>query len=234
MTFFEVKMVKSILWDIDGTLINFKKAERAALTSAFNKIGFYDVTDDFLKRYSVLNRRYWEMLEKKQITLKELLTARFTEFFASENIYLPDAGEFNNLYQTALGEEIFPNDNSIALIKELKNSVKQYAVTNGTAKAQHAKLKNSGLDKLLDGVYISEEIGIDKPQKGFFDAVFQNPQIDINTTVLIGDSLSSDIAGAKNAKITSVWYNPENKPLGKIKPDYEIKNLWEIRKLFNI
>ena len=222
-------MLSTILWDIDGTLLNFHKAERWSIVKCFSDIGFTKCDDAFLERYSKLNRRYWDMLEHGEISIDRLLTERFTEFFSQEHIPLQDAAAFNHAYQTGLGKVAFPNDDSIALIKKLKGRVKQFAVTNGTAHAQHLKLKTSGLDQLLDGAFISQEIGFDKPKTEFFDAVFSSTGIDKKTTAIVGDSLTSDIAGGNSAGIFCMWYNPEGKKNEKgVRVDAEIKNLWEI------
>lgn len=93
----------------------------------------------------------------------------------------------------------------------LGKNYKQYAVTNGTKLAQKGKLKNSGLDKVFDGIFISEDLGVDKPNKEFFYKVFEkvgstNP----DEYIIVGDSLTSDMRGANNAGITNIWYNPKD------------------------
>lgn len=100
-------MLSTILWDIDGTLLNFQKAERWSIVKCFSDIGFTKCDDDFFERYSKLNRRYWDMLEHGEITIDRLLTERFTEFFSQEHIPLQDAAAFNHAYQTALEKLLF-------------------------------------------------------------------------------------------------------------------------------
>lgn len=222
-------MITTILWDIDGTLLDFHKAERWSIKKCFSQIGFDGCDDAFIDRYSTLNRRYWDMLERGEITIDRLLTERFVEFFKQENIGLDDAVKFNYNYQMGLGQVAFPMDDSINLVKKLKGKVKQYAVTNGAALSQHHKLMNSGLDALLDGCFISQEIGYDKPRSEFFDAVFRQIKAKRSETAIVGDSLSSDMAGANNAGILGIWYNPDKKKNDTtVKVDAEIKNLWEI------
>ena len=223
-------MFKVILWDIDGTLLDFLKAEHAAFNKCFEVLNLGECTDEMIARYSKINRKYWEKLERGELTKPEVLVGRFEEFFELEGIGKEHAVAFNNEYQVRLGDTVCFCDNGYELVKELKNSVKQYAVTNGTKIAQDKKLSKSGLDQLLDGIYISEVVGIEKPGIGFFEHVFNeigtyNPE----EVLIVGDSLTSDMRGGNNAGIKCCWYNPrkeENKL--DVRVDYEITNLQEI------
>ena len=108
--------------------------------------------------------------------------------------------------------------------------VKQYAVTNGTKVAQQRKLERSGLNRLLDGVFISEDLGIEKPGIGFFHRVWEQiGQFDPYEVMIVGDSLTSDIQGGNNAGILCCWFNPKGKENAtKLRIDYEIKDLTQI------
>ena len=120
------------------------------------------------------------------------------------------------------------------LVKRFKErGIKQYAVTNGTLVAQQRKLKLSGLDLLLDGVFISDVIGIEKPNIGFFDAVWAEiGSYEKDEVVIVGDSLTSDIQGGNNAGILCCWYNPKGYENAEgLRIEYEVKDLREIRKL---
>ena len=137
---------------------------------------------------------------------------------------------FNDEYQIRLGDKAFFCDHGDELVKQLKATVKQYAVTNGTTVAQERKLRFSGLDQLLDGVFISEQVGVDKPQKDFFDAVWNEiGSYAPDEVVIVGDSLTSDIRGGKNAGILTCWYNPDHLPNKiEVTPDCTIDNLQDI------
>ena len=164
-------MIQTILWDVDGTLLDFGAAERAAMTSLYRDFGLGTCTEDALRRYSQLNKTYWERLERREITKPELLVRRFQDFFGAEGLSV-DAAAFNAAYQARLGETAIPRDDSVALVTSLRGRVRQYVVSNGTVQAQTAKLRRSGLDRLMDGIFLSEKIGAEKPDIAFFDAVF--------------------------------------------------------------
>lgn len=223
-------MTKVILWDVDGTLLDFKKAEYAAIKKCFEIFNLGQCTDAMIARYSEINRRYWEKLERKEITKQEVLVNRFKDFFVSENITTNCAEEFNKEYQLQLGETICFCDNSYELMKSLKGLVKQYAVTNGTKIAQDRKLLKSGLADIFDGVFISEVVGCEKPGIEFFEYVWEEIGCyEKDEIMIVGDSLTSDMQGGNNAGIVCCWYNPKGmKNETNLRIDYEIDDLQKI------
>ena len=223
-------MIKVILWDVDATLLDFKKAEYAAIKNCFEIFGLGELTDAMMKRYSIINRKYWEKLERKEITKQEVMVNRFAEFFEKENIRTDCAAEFNDEYQLQLGETIVFCDNSYELMKNLKGRVKQYAATNGTKSAQDRKLTKSGLIDLFDGIFISEVVGADKPDKEFFNYIFEQiGSYEKEEIMMVGDSLTSDMQGGNNAGIICCWYNPKHeKNDTNLRIDYEIDDLQKV------
>ncbi len=226
-------MIKVILWDIDGTLLNFEAAESYAIRKCFEIFDMGICTDEMIARYSVINKKYWERLERGEISKSEVLVGRYREFFESEGLPVEKAESFNAEYQIRLGDTAFFYDNAYELVKKLKSQVKQYAVTNGTLVAQERKLEKSGLDKLLDGVFISDVLGVEKPNIEFFDKVFAEiGAYEKEEVLIVGDSLTSDMQGGNNAGIHSCWYNPkELKDTENRRIDYEIRDLWEVEKI---
>ena len=229
-------MIKVLLWDLDGTILDFNKAEYAAIKTLFKEFGFGEISDEDIKRYSVLNEGFWQRLEKCEITKHEVLVGRFEAFFKTMGIDPNYAEEFNNRYQLALGDTIVLRDDSLNILKSLKGKVPQFLVTNGTLKAQEKKVGRSGIGEVLDGIFVSEKIGVDKPNVGFFDAVFKEiGPVNKDEVLIIGDSLSSDILGGMNAGIKTCWYNPRGEEkASKYRVDFEIKDLHEIYDILNI
>jgi len=226
-------MTKCLLWDIDNTLLDFLAAEKVAIRACAKSHEMGEFTDEMIARYSVINRKYWEKLERNEITKPEVLVGRFKEFFESEGLDVTKAESFNDEYQIRLGDICVFMDYGYALVKYLKEAgYKQFCVTNGTKIAQERKLKNSGLGELFDGAFISDEIGVEKPMDGFFvpvEAKLNELGITKDECVIIGDSLTSDMKGGENFGITNIWYNPrheENK--SDVRIDFEIDNLWKI------
>ena len=222
--------IKVILWDIDGTLLNFEEAERYAIRACFAKFSLGECTDEMLADYSKINRGYWQRLERGELPKPQVLEGRFTEFFGKYGLDTGCAAAFNAQYQISLGDTFCFHENGLETVQSLQGKVKQYAVTNGTRIAQERKLRVSGLADLLDGVFISEEVGIEKPGIGFFQRVFgQIGTYAPGEVMIVGDSLTSDIQGGNNAGILCCWFNPQGKPApDSLCIDYTISDLSQI------
>ena len=224
-------MYKYLLWDIDGTVLNFLASEAYAIRTLFKKYNLGTCTDDMIKLYSDINVKYWKMLERGELTKPQILVERFKEFFGI--IGVEDVGiaeNFNSEYQLTLGDHIEFVDKAEQILYSLKGKYTLVAVTNGTKTAQEKKLRLSGLYKVFDAIFISENIGWEKPSKEFFDHVFKTLGItDKNKVLIIGDSLTSDIKGGYMAGIDTCWFNPtkQENTLG-IDITYEVDDLGEI------
>ena len=234
-------MIKVVLWDVDGTLLDFHAAEQAAIKSLFREFGLGECTDHMLADYSGINLGYWKAMERGEISKDELLYRRFEDFFSKYGLDTSCTKAFNDRYQYALGDTIVFFDGAMETVKALRrHGVLQCAVTNGTKVAQDRKLKSSGLGELFDYIFISEEVGIEKPNIGFFNAIWETiGRYAPNEVLIVGDSLTSDIRGGINAGIKTCWFNPGNAAnnLDKaannsgLKPDYEIHRLEEVMEI---
>ncbi len=216
----------TILWDVDGTLLDFLYSQRYAITKCFRTVG-REITEEQIKRYSQINDDYWRRLELGEITKKQLLTGRFVTLFDEYGIRDIDLEAFTREYQEALGSVFSFIDDSLTICKALQEKVRQYVITNGVTSTQVSKLKLSGLAEAMDGLFISEQIGTPKPNREFFDYCLERiEEKDKSRMLIVGDSLSSDIKGGVLAGIPTCWYRPEgtvnNTPYH---PDYEISDL---------
>lgn len=219
--------MKKILWDIDGTLLNFDLAETAAINKCFEIFSLTKPTEEMLKVYKDINNIYWQRLERNEITRDEVLLGRFRDFFNKYGIDTKIVEDFNDNYQIQLGKTYVFNPFGKEIVRKLSTKYDQYAVTNGSLTAQKGKLEGSDLNEILLASFISEKIGFEKPDKRFFDYVFDKiGSHDLEDYVIIGDSLTSDMLGGVNAKIKTIWFNPENKANHLNLPiDREIKSL---------
>ncbi|MDL2302242.1 YjjG family noncanonical pyrimidine nucleotidase, partial [Lachnospiraceae bacterium OttesenSCG-928-D06] len=230
-------VIKAILWDVDGTLLDFKYSQEYALGKCLNTIGI-SITPELLTRYAEINDLYWKRMEQLEITREELLVGRFLQLFKEYNIKNVDTEAFLKEYQEALGSIYSYLDDSFLLCKGLQDNYTQYIVTNGVASTQHKKLKLSGFDQLMNDIFISEEIGADKPSPLFFDYCFERirdkkgEEVKRDEILIVGDSLTSDIAGGCQGGILTCWYNKENiENHTEIKADYEIQHLSQIHEI---
>lgn len=229
------KQFTTILWDLDGTLLDFLYSQKYALTKCFRTIG-REISDETVQRYSQINDSFWKRLELGEITREELLTGRFVALFEELGISGVDIGAFLREYQEGLGSVYSYIDDSLTICKSLQGLFRQYVVTNGVTSTQKNKLRLSGLSEIMDGLFISEEIGADKPGKAFFDFCFERlEEKDKSRILMVGDSLSSDIKGGALAGIITCWYRPEGAVnASPYQPDYEISDLHQIYDILHI
>lgn len=226
-------MVKAILWDVDGTLLDFSAAEKAAIQALFSEFGLGPCTDEMVARYAAINDGYWKKLERGEITKQQVLLGRFRDFFAELGIDPALAEAFNARYQVALGDTIVYRDDSLQIVKALHGRMKQYVVSNGTVIAQTKKLERSHLGEWMDGIFLSEELGAEKPSPRFFEQVFAAlPGIRREEMLIVGDSLTSDMQGGLAAGIPTCWYNPQSLPRpADMAIAFEIQDLQQIYEL---
>lgn len=225
---------KVLLWDIDATILNFKKAEATAIRKGFVRLELGECTDEMLQDYMVINRRYWKALELGEMTKEAILVERFKEFFAKYSLDVTKANSFNENYQVDLGDTIVFNDNAYEILQTIDKKIAQYCVTNGTQVAQQKKIEKANLRAVMKGFFISDEIGFEKPSKEFFEPVFREIRekygdVSKEEIIIIGDSLTSDMQGGNNVGIKCCWYNPDKLPKNQsLKIDYEITNLSQV------
>ncbi|MBR2973760.1 MAG: HAD-IA family hydrolase, partial [Clostridia bacterium] len=166
-------MYKYLLWDIDGTVLDFLASEAYAIRTLFHKYNLGECSDEMLRQYSAINAKYWSMLERNEITKQEVLIGRFHEFFGSIGVDTTVAEAFNADYQLTLGDHIEFMENAEEMLMLNKGKCLLAAVTNGTKTAQEKKLRMSGLDRIFDAIFISEDVGAEKPSEQYFSYVFE-------------------------------------------------------------
>ena len=207
-----------LLFDADHTLFDFKKSEYFALKEALD---FYSLpsTDEVIERYSVINVKYWKMLERGEIDKKSLMLARFVEF-AREYGFEDKAEALSDLYMSNLSHQAHLFDGALEMIEKLSKKYRLFIITNGVKSTQDGRFGLSPITKYFEKIFISEVIGYEKPHREFFDAVSRCIDGYVKErAIVIGDSLSSDIGGAINSGIDCIWYNPKEKEAPK---DYNI------------
>ena len=201
---------KNIIFDLDNTILDFDYAEEHALKNLLNDYNI-EYNEENLKIYRSVNRPLWRKLEKGEITRDELFSTRFPIFFSKFNI--KTNGNLELIYRSYLakyGTIFIPHADEV--LHKLKNSgYNLYLATNGFSDTQISRIKNSGLNNIFDDIFISEDIGYDKPNINFYKYIEQKLKIkDKSSFLMIGDNESSDIKGAINFGIDSILFNHKN------------------------
>ena len=226
------KFYTTILFDADNTLLNFDKDEDNALRKVMKEYGV-PVTEENINTYIEINVSLWKALERGEITKPELKRTRFKRFFEKIG-FVTDADTFevNERYLYLLGDGGNTLEGALELCRELQEKgFDLYIITNGVTDTQKRRLSRSGLLPFISEVFISETLGYQKPRKEFFDIVLGKiPEKDTSKILVVGDSLTSDIKGAMNAGLESVWLNLKKAELPQeYTPDYIIEDIRDFR-----
>ncbi len=226
-----MKKYSFLLFDADNTLLDFDANERASLIDTFRTFGIaYD--EDTISLYHGINLMYWKMLSEKKISKEELLIKRFATLYERLGINA-DPVATENHYRSQLGKGCQVVPGALDVCRKLRKDYKLYVITNGVATTQHSRLEGSGVAELMDGIFISDEIGYDKPDVRFFEYVQRSIQgFEKSKALVIGDSLFSDIRGGVDFGLDTCYLNVYNeKNTSEIQPTYEIQDIVELLEL---
>ena len=199
-----------ILFDSDGTLMDFHRSESEAVRETMKKMGI-EPTDALVTEYSKINDGLWKMLERKEITKPALLVRRF-ELFCEKFSFSVDAVKMARTYENELSQRGYLFDGAAELCKKLSSDMSLYIVTNGVEAVQRGRFSRVSLLEYFKDVFISGKIGYEKPDVRYFETVANSiPDFNKSRAIIIGDSLTSDIQGGINYGIDTCWYNPQGK-----------------------
>lgn len=217
-----------VLLDLDDTLLDFHKAEHIAISKTFSFFGIVP-EESLIRRYSEINAAQWKRLERGEIGREQVLVGRFRILFDELGLDCSDR-EAKRTYENFLSQGHYFIPGAEALLEALHGEYRLFICSNGTAVVQEGRLKSAGIGPYFEEIFISEEIGYNKPSAEFFTRCFEKiPDFCRERTVIIGDSLTSDILGGINAGIKACWFNPQGRTgRADILPDYVIGQLEQV------
>ncbi len=220
-------MIKNILFDMDDTILDFQLAEHNAIRKTFSELGLTP-TDEICSRYSVINKLHWQMLERGEMLRHDVQRKRFEVLFKEYGINI-SGDTAQSVYAKYLSQGSAYIDGAVELLTFLMPKYDLYIASNGNIEIQKPRVAASGLAKYFKDIFISGEIGYDKPRVEFFDGCFAKMQCkDKDKTIIIGDSLTSDIKGGLNAGILTCHFAPHGSTYTDIKPHFTVASLAEI------
>ena len=221
-------MIEILLLDLDDTILDFHKAERIAIAKSIRDYGV-EPTEEVLGRYHIINKWHWEQLELGKMTREEVLVGRFAVLFEEKGMDV-DPVAVARAYEKNLGIGHYFLPGAEEAVDALHKKYRLFLTSNGTASVQKGRMTSANLYRFFEKVFVSQEIGHNKPAKAYFDACFaQIPGFDPAKAMIVGDSLSSDILGGINAGIKTCWVNPAHAPAKNgIIPDFEIEALHQL------
>ena len=218
-------MIRFVLMDLDDTILDFHRAEAAAVSRTFERMGIEPSTE-LVQRYSEINAAHWRMLERGEITRPQVLIGRFRQLFSEIGADC-DPEKTQQIYEAHLSRGHYFIPGAEQLLRDLHGEYLLYLVSNGNAVVQEGRLKSAGIAPFFEDIFISEEVGADKPSREYFDRCFAKiPEFQPEQAILIGDSPTSDILGGIHAGVKTCWFNPDHRPPHPdIQADFEIDRL---------
>ena len=223
-------MYTALFFDVDDTLLNFELCSQAALCKTFNFFNI-DYNEKVYKLFRDIDHHLWMKQKQGVLAVEEVLNFRFKQLLDGLNLGV-DPIKFQSSFQEYLSKECVLEANAIEVIQYLSSKYKLYVTSNGILKMQLERLKLAGLLPYFSDVFVSDEIGYDKPNINFFRECLERSQVHCEEILLVGDSLEADIIGANKSNIATCWYNPNN-GIKKVdlKTDYIISNLLQLKKI---
>jgi len=222
---------KHLLFDADNTLFDFNRCEFEAFKLAIESSEL-TYSEELYRKYHVINDGLWKDLEKGLTTRSELKVLRYKRLFESEGVYDGDYKSLALNYERFLGMQSFEIDGAFELLSSLHGKFGIYVITNGITTIQNRRFSLSRLSGHIDKVFISEEMGVSKPARVFFDKVISEVgDADLRNYLIIGDSLTSDIDGAISSGIDSCWFNLFGGDKSGREPTYTVNKLSEINSI---
>ena len=221
-------MTEFVFLDLDDTILDFHAAERIALAKTLSHFGV-EPTAAVVERYHIINRQHWERLERGELTRAQVQEGRFRVLFAELGREADPVAITRN-YEKNLGIGHYFLPGAQEAVQALSRHHRLFLASNGTASVQRSRLTSTGLYPYFEQVFISQDMGENKPSKEFFEACFAKIRgFDRARAIMVGDSLTSDILGGIRAGMKTCWINPAYEPpRADIRPDYEIESLSQL------
>jgi YjjG family noncanonical pyrimidine nucleotidase len=217
----------TVLFDLDHTLLDSHASEQAAFDTTMRSIGV-DPTPDTFGIYDGLNQALWRRVEAGEMSPNDVKVERFAQLLAALEAS-GDPVEMGAVFVQGLTDNGELYAGARELLSTLDESVRLGMITNGIGSVQRGRIDRLGLDGYFDVVSISGELGKSKPGAEIFDLTLLEMNIsDRSGVVMVGDSLASDIAGANNAEVASIWFNPGGSHGAGVRFTHEVSELGDI------
>ncbi|HEX7838946.1 MAG TPA: YjjG family noncanonical pyrimidine nucleotidase [Kofleriaceae bacterium] len=203
----------ALLLDLDHTLLDSDASERLAFERALASAGVA-APGRYRPEFDRINRALWAQVERGEISAVHVRTTRFTQLIAATGIDA-SAEALADAFAGGLGAygELYPGVRDVLDALVAEPAVSLALVTNGLSEVQRVRIDRLGLGRYFDAIAISSELGTAKPAPAIFEIALAGLGAPAKSSALIvGDSLTSDIQGGRNAGIATCWYNPQRRP----------------------
>ncbi|RAJ00438.1 2-haloacid dehalogenase/putative hydrolase of the HAD superfamily [Chitinophaga skermanii] len=220
-------MYKAIFFDVDDTLLNFQTSSHAAFIKACSTMNL-TYEDRIFNLFTEIDAALWTEQKKNRLTVQQVVDTRFQQLFTQ--LSLPySASEMNYIYLGNLANEYALEPAVMEVMQYLAPKYQLYVASNGFLSMQQSRLKLASLSGYFADLYVSNDIGFEKPDQRFFQEMLKRSKLGSKEVLFVGDSLEADMAGASNYNIATCWYNPSNRQgIAGVSPNYTIQNLSQL------
>lgn len=230
-------MLKAILLDVDNTLLSFDEYVKQTMKQGFALFGIGTYEEGMFSVFNEINTGLWQSIEKGELDFEQLQQIRWNKIFAALG-FSADGIAFETYFRECLFESAIPEKGAMELLEYLHGKYTLCVASNGPYLQQVNRLTISGMLPFFSHLFISEEIGFSKPSQQFFNTCLRRLNADTEQDILpdevmiIGDSLSSDMAGGIQFGLQTCFYNPASKNLPHgVKVNYTVTSLKEIESI---
>lgn len=210
--FNQIPRYEAIFLDADGTLLDFNKSQRTALRKVLTQYN-YPWNEEINQVFAEENERVWQQYEQNLLTREDVHKQRFSRFFQRVGMKnCPNIEEINQMYISLMAQSGSLLEGAYTLCETLSKHTDIYITTNGMHSAKTGVLKKSGLEPFVKDMFVSDVVGYQKPAAQYFEYIFQKERItDKSKVIILGDSLTADMQGGRNAGIATCLFDPQNK-----------------------
>ena len=229
--------MKAIFIDIDNTLLDFDEYVRTTMAEGFAHFGLPAYRPEMYHTFTTENNKLWRQIEEGTLTFEELQKIRWSNIFAALGFSF-DGPTFERYFREALHESAIPVPGAMDLLQSLSGGALLCVASNGPYEQQLHRLEIGGMRPYFDYFFISERAGAAKPSREFFDYAFRKlnrnrpDPILLQETLIIGDSISSDMAGGLQYGMKTCYYRRSGAPAAPAGVDYTVTDLRQISALF--
>lgn len=220
-------MIKTVLIDVDDTLLDFKECSITAIKQSMLDFNFL-YKDEYYDVFQRENNKLWQMIENKTLTIEELHQIRWKNIFNHINLD-GDYIAFEEHFVNYLKESSIPVSGANSLLEYLHKRYQIYIVSNATNRQQYRRLEKANMTPFIDKIFTSIDLGYSKPSKEFFQLCLEG--LNKDEVIIIGDSLTADIRGGINVGIKTIWFNKYQEKIPNIQIDYIVDSLEEIKNI---
>ena len=224
---------KNLFIDLDDTIYDFSSASREAFMETYELLHYDRFFDSFNHYYSIYepyNLELWHIYGEGKITKEELNKRRYS--YPLEVVGIKDQELADTFCREALGRIPTKNrliDGAIELLEYLRPKYNMYILSNGFKELQSHKMRTAGIDKYFDALILSEDIGVNKPNRELYEYALEKTGSKLEESIMIGDMFETDIVGAANIGMKQIYFNPKKKESNTFAPTYMVTELLQIK-----